>query len=195
MNKKEYLFQLKRYLQSFPADEVKDILSDYEEHFNIGVSKGKTEEEISKELGRPSDIAKTYKTTYRKDSTRIEMNNNYPNSNDSTRKLLIGILLILFNLIIVLGPFIAVVGLLLGLYVIGLGFIFGGFIAFIGSPIVILTPIPAPHILTSISIGVGLIALGILALILAVYLSKLFIQLTIKYGRWNLKIINGEEVV
>lgn len=195
MNKKEYLFQLRRYLQGFPTDEVNDILSDYEEHFSIGVSKGKTEEEISKELGNPSDIAKTYKTTYGKNPHRFENTGDYTNSNDTTRKILIGFLLFFFNLIIVLGPFIVVVALLFALYVISIAFIFGGFVAFFGSPLVVLTPIPAPHFLTSLSIGLGMVALGGLALILAIYLSKLFIEFTIKYIKWNLKLINGQEVI
>ncbi len=190
MNKREYLFQLERYLQGFPEGEVVDILSDYEEHFHIGISKGKTEEEISNELGMPREIAKTYRGNYRDDTTRADNHN----TNDNTRRLLIGLLLIFFNLVIVLGPFLAIVGLLLAVFVIGIGFIIGGFFAFIGSPLVLLTPIPAPHILTSLSLGIGFIALGILGLILATYLSKLFIQLTVRYGRWNLNLINGQEV-
>ena len=190
MNKREYLFQLERYLQGFPEGEVVDILSDYEEHFHIGISKGKTEEEISNELGMPREIAKTYRGNYRDDTTRADNHN----TNDNTRRLLIGLLLIFFNLVIVLGPFLAIVGLLLAVFVIGIGFIIGGFFAFFGSPLVLLTPIPAPHILTSLSLGIGFIALGILGLILATYLSKLFIQLTVRYGRWNLNLINGQEV-
>lgn len=194
MNKREYLYQLERYLQEFPRDEVKDILSDYEEHFHVGISKGKTEEEISKELGNPKDIAKTYKASYRDDTSRIENYDAPPNTNDNTRRLLMGILLIFLNLIIVLGPFLAIAGLLLAGYIIGISFIIAGFFVFTGSSVVLLTPIPAPHILTSLSFGLGFIALGILGLILAVYLSKLFIQLTVKYGRWNLELINGQGV-
>lgn len=195
MNKREYLYQLEKYLQGFPEDEVRDILSDYEEHFHIGISKGKTEEEISKELGKPEDIARTYKGSYIDNNSNIENYNSNTSTNDNTRKLLLALLLLFFNLIIVLGPYLAIAGLLLGVYGIGIAFVIGGFIALIGSPLVFFTSIPTPHILTSLSIGTGFIALGILGLILAVYLSKLFIQLTIKYGKWNLKLINGKEVI
>lgn len=60
MNKKEYLAKLRMYLQGLPISEIEDIISDYEEHFNVGISKGKSEEEIAKELGDPKEVAQSY---------------------------------------------------------------------------------------------------------------------------------------
>lgn len=58
MNKEEYLQSLKEYLSGrIDDDELKDILSDYEGFFLTGAEEGKTEEEISEELGSPKDIA------------------------------------------------------------------------------------------------------------------------------------------
>lgn len=195
MNKNEYLFELKRHLQNFPQEEVTDILSDYEEHFSVGLSKGKSEEEISKELGNPRDIAKTFKGAYRTYNNDASLTNTYTQTNDTTRKIVVAILLFFFNLIIVLGPYIAIAGILLSLFITGLGLTIGGFVAFIGFPLVIFTPIASPHILTSISIGIGLIAAGLLVIILAVYLTKLFVQLTLRYAKWNINLINGQEVI
>lgn len=190
MSKEEFLYKLKQCLHGFPEDEVKDILSDYEEHFHIGISKGKSEEEISNELGRPEDIGKNYKNSYKENNHNKEIYNTNHSSNDNTRKLLIGVLLLFFNLIVVLGPYLGLAGLLLGGYGIGLAFIVGGFIALFGSPIVLFTPIPTPHILTSLGFGIGFIALGLVVIILAIYLSKLFIQLTTRYVKWNFELIN-----
>ena len=99
MNKNEYLNALRISLQSLPPEELEDILSDYEEHFNIGLSKGKSEEEISKELGNPKEISKNYKSTYRsnlnEDSYRMT---DYPVENKSFKRvasLLLGIVLII----------------------------------------------------------------------------------------------------
>lgn len=61
MNREKYLKQLKFALEGLPEDEVQDILYDYEEHFAIGLSKGKSEEEISMELGDPGEVANNYK--------------------------------------------------------------------------------------------------------------------------------------
>lgn len=60
MNKVGYLNTLRECLSSLPQDEIEDIIRDYREHFDVGISKGKTEEEISEELGNPVEIAKEY---------------------------------------------------------------------------------------------------------------------------------------
>lgn len=193
MNKDEYLSDLKRHLNGFSEAELQDILSDYREHFSIGISKGKTEEEISKELGDPKDIANNFKNNYRPSNYKDNSNTN--NSNDNLRKILIILFLGFLNLVIVLGPYLALFGLLIGIYGIGISFIVAGFGILFGFPISFFMTIISPHILTSLSFGIGFGTLGILTLILAVYLSKLFINLTVQYARWNIKLINGKGAI
>lgn len=41
-------------------DEIEDIISEYEEHFNFKLEEGFTEEEIAKKLSSPKEIAKEY---------------------------------------------------------------------------------------------------------------------------------------
>lgn len=188
MNRKEYLDRLRVCLQGLPLDELEDILSDYEEHFDIGISKGKSEEEISKELGDPREVANNYRTTYKPNFNTNNFDTNVPN--DSTRKLMISLLLIAFNLIVVFAPFMTLVGLLISLYATSISFIFGGIVILFGFPITLFTPIPVPHILTSISFGIGFLALGALGIILSVYLTKGFYKLVVKYIQWNVETIN-----
>lgn len=57
MNRREFLDLLRYYLRSYPANIINDIVADYEEHFRIGMEHGKSEAEISAELGSPKDIA------------------------------------------------------------------------------------------------------------------------------------------
>ncbi len=188
MNRKEYLDRLRICLQGLPMDEIEDILSDYKEHFEIGISKGKSEEEISKELGDPREVANNYRTTYKPNYNRNSYNTS--TSNDNTRKLLITLLLIFFNIIIVFAPFMTVVALLIASYAIAISFIVGGFGILLGFPITIFAPIPSIHILTSISFGIGLLALGALGIILSIYVTKGFYKLVVKYIQWNVEIIN-----
>ncbi len=190
MSRKEYLELLRIYLQNLPIFEVEDILSDYEEHFDIGISKGKSEEEISKELGDPKEVANNYKTNYKSSYSDSDYSRNVDYSNDNTRKLLITLLIVAFNLIVVLGPYLGLVGLLMGLYGISISLFVGGVVALFGSPLSFFTALPAPHILTSVSFSIGLIGLSILAGILAVYLTKQFYRLTLKYINWNIELIN-----
>lgn len=187
MNRTEFIQTLRNALHGIPEEELKDILYDYEEHFQIGLSKGKTEAEISKELGNPKNIAKSYKASF----TISEAENN-PSSKNLLKAIVAATALGFFNLIIVLGPFLAIVGLLVGLYGVSIGFVIGGIGSFFGTiaaPFFPFTIYLGVHPLTSISFGIGLVALGVLMLIGSFYLTKLLYQGTIKYLKWNIDII------
>jgi len=60
MTREEYLATLKSALHSLPETDIADIARDFEEHFSVGLSQGKTEHEISAELGDPATVAGTY---------------------------------------------------------------------------------------------------------------------------------------
>lgn len=190
MNRDEYINKLRINLQGLPNSEIQDILSDYEEHFQIGISKGKSEEEISKELGDPKEVAKGYRAT-NKTSERVNEGSNYTsNTNDSTRKFLISLLLIGVNLIVLFGPVMAVFGIMMGIFGMGIGFTFGGIGLIFRLPFGFFITNAYPHILTSLGMGIGLSSLGILTLILAVFLIKLLFKLASRYIKWNIELIN-----
>ncbi len=56
----EYLQALSRALSRLDQSEREDILADLREHFEIGLSQGKTEKQIATELGDPNSIARLY---------------------------------------------------------------------------------------------------------------------------------------
>jgi uncharacterized membrane protein len=58
MDKKEFLEELEERLIGISKEDKEEILQDYEEHFKAGKKKKRTEEEISKSLGEPKEIAK-----------------------------------------------------------------------------------------------------------------------------------------
>lgn len=60
MNKKEYVSALRAQLKRLPSDDVEEIVKEFETHFDIGVSEGKTESEIAAKLGSPEEVAKIY---------------------------------------------------------------------------------------------------------------------------------------
>ena len=60
MKKDEFLSELKKNLGSMPDADKQDVLSDYEEHFRVGMADGRSEEEIAQSLGNPSAIGATY---------------------------------------------------------------------------------------------------------------------------------------
>ena len=60
MTREEYISALQKELAALTEDERADICRDFEEHFAIGLSQGKSEHEISAELGNPFDVARNY---------------------------------------------------------------------------------------------------------------------------------------
>lgn len=188
LNIEEFIRVLSQGLQGMTQSEINDILYDYEEHFEVGLSRGKTQKEIINELGNPNNIAKSYKA-----SSKVKEADSNPSTKNLFKALLTAIGLGFFNLIFVLGPFLLLGGLLLGLYGISIGFIIGGVSSFFGTVAMPFFPnsinISVSPVI-SLSIGVGLTALGLLALIASFYLTKLFYNGIIKYLGWNIDIIN-----
>lgn len=64
MSKNEFLSILANGLKDFPEKELADIIFDYQEHFTVGLSNGKTEEEIIDELGNPYELVYQYRSAY-----------------------------------------------------------------------------------------------------------------------------------
>lgn len=179
MNKKDYLDLLRYYLRDLPQLVVDDIVYDYEEHFNMGMEKGRTEYQISEELGSPDDIAKEYLgRDPHKTKKKMYMEEEYSETRDKTssnsvKNLVILILLIIFAPAI-FGLILGLFGLIFGLFMVflwaGIGLI-GGAIGLIGSLFVNVEPYinlpgayslsPITKILSAVSLG----GFGILSII------------------------------
>lgn len=58
MNKAQYMGILEQQLARLPISERNELLYEYEAHFTFGLQNGKSEAEISYELGNPYEIVK-----------------------------------------------------------------------------------------------------------------------------------------
>ena len=189
MNRNEFLNILERSLGNISQSDKIDILYDYKEHFNVGMSDGKSEEEICNSLGDPGMIAKQYRVDH-----IVKQADENRTAGNILRALFAALSLGFFNLIIILPVFFTLLGVLLGLYGASIGISVGGIFGFIA---VILQPIfPGlinypdfnPGVL--IFATVGLASLGLLMDIGCVYVTKFFYNITIKYIKANIKIIS-----
>ena len=96
MGKNEFINILINGLISIPKEQRDDIIYQYEEHFNIELSNGKSEAEIIQELGSPYEIIERYKgkdtsstTSYihNNESKKEDDKKNYKNKNYSNNKI------------------------------------------------------------------------------------------------------------
>ncbi len=89
MNRKEFIDKLSFELSSISQDDRRSILNDFEEHFNVGLSSGRTEEDIAAALGDPVEIAKEF--SYKDDKNTKEQANKECGSSsqpeDNSRKI------------------------------------------------------------------------------------------------------------
>ena len=199
MNKNKYLEELSRLLRKLPKEDRNDIISDYEEHFAIGLEKGRTEEEISKALGNPKNVAKQIKADH-----IIKKAEDKPSVGGMIEAILAAMGLGLFNLIFVAVPVLIVAAIILTLFVAGFAMILAG-IYWVLSPLLhlIIPQLALPKFVSSpesfwnivviIAGGIGLTAGGIILVVAMAYIAKWFYELMIKYLKLNLRIIKGRK--
>ncbi len=199
MNKKEYLEELSRLLRKLPKEDREDIISDYGEHFAIGLEKGRSEEEISRALGNPKNVAKQIKADH-----IIKKAENKPSVGGMIEAILAAMGLGLFNLIFVAVPVLIVAAIILTLFVAGFAMILSG-IYWVLSPLLhlIIPQLELPQFVSSpesfwnivvvMAGGIGLTAGGIILVVAMAYIAKWFYELMIKYLKLNLRIIKGRK--
>ncbi|URZ01872.1 DUF1700 domain-containing protein [Clostridium felsineum] len=192
MNKREFLSLLRSYLEGFNEDEKQEILYDYEEHFRIGIENGKTEQEIAKELGSPMDIANQYR-----EANGMGRANFYNSEGRSAvGAVFVAIALLFFNVIFVLGIYIGIIGAVIGVCVAAFAVTVAGLAVILASVFGgwFITYIQTPDIVSRIAVffgGIGTLALGLLMCIAMFYVVKIAIVLTVRYIKWNIKVIRG----
>ncbi len=58
MNQSEFLDTLRRRLTGMPADEIDDVVDDYQRHFTDAAAAGRSEEDVAAALGDPMRLAR-----------------------------------------------------------------------------------------------------------------------------------------
>ncbi|HET6485140.1 MAG TPA: DUF1700 domain-containing protein [Spirochaetia bacterium] len=190
MNKETFLSELKRSLGRMPESEKKDVLYDYEEHFRMGTAEGKSEDQVAASLGNPRLIGKSYAIDSlledRKEGGQAP-------ASFVLRAVFASISLTFFNLVVVLGPFVGLVGVMIGLWATAISLPISGVAA-------VLAPLAALIIPQWVSLGglsaffwifggIGVAALGVLAVIGMYLLSRLFLRATAAYVKLNARIV------
>lgn len=181
MTKEQFLKQLDTALKSLPTEERQDILRDYQEHFTIGIEEGKTEEKISVSLGSPKQLAKELLATY-----HLEKVETTATTGNILRAMYAVVGLGFFNLVFVLGLFVALAGVLVAGWVAGTAFIISPLIVVIDTIVH-----PATFQLLFLFISIMLCGFGAFIIIGMYFATKAAAAGFIRYLKFNMKIVKG----
>src|SRR5665647_1945282 len=128
MNRKQYFDSLEKNLKSLKREEMDDILQDFREYFEIGIERGRTEQELMVSLGSPKTLAR-----------QIRFESYVKQAEETTSAAHIGkavftsIGLSFFNLIFILPLFLVALGVLLALFISAVAISAAGVTGTIGS--------------------------------------------------------------
>lgn len=181
MNKREFLNELASQLKKVPEHDRKEMLSDFEEHFELGMTNEKSEEEIAKDLGNPKLIAKDLLVDYMVSQAETDQS-----VKSMFQAVIATISLSFFNIIFLLGPIVAVIGVYLALS--------ASAITLTLSPLVLIISLifyGPTDIVVEFFMGLILCSLGVLMSIAMIYVGKFLYKMILKYVKFNIRIVKG----
>jgi len=188
MTKDRWLEKLKKGLNGLSKEEIEEILSDYKEYFYDALEKGRKEEEVTNSLGDPMKLAKQLKADSRIKTAQANMN-----PQNILKAIFAIVTLSLFNLMVMLGPIIAIVGIIFGTAVAGVGILGGGIISFFGMLLFgssVFTGLGfALTMPLALLLGLFLCSLGIMVIILDFWFGRWIFNLLVKYFKFNFDIV------
>ena len=190
MNKQEYLDKLELELRRLNVTKLTEVLADYQEHFQMGTSKGKTEQEIIEKLGEPSTVAKAYQAENL--IQRMESSSSQDKAGLFFKAFLRALILTPFNFIMLLGPFLILGCILFAGWTLALTFCGSGL--GIGIGLFALMPLSVVSIWAAGAVFFGsicLISVSLLGLMLMFYLTKFSFSFCVQYLKWNIDFVKG----
>lgn len=181
MTEQQFMEKLNANLSKVSAEERKDMLQDYQEHFEMGKAEGKTEETIAEALGSPEKISKELLASYHLEKAEADTT-----TGNVLRAVWAGIGLGFFNLVIVLGPFMALVGIGFAGWVVGLTFTL--------MPLAVLAEVvifPETFANFDLFASLALSGLGLFIVVGMYYITKTVARLFVRYLKFNVSFVKG----
>jgi uncharacterized membrane protein len=191
MNRKQYLDSLEKNLKSLKREETDDILQDFTEYFEIGVERGRTEQELMNSLGSPKILARQIRF-----ESYVKQAEETASAAHIGKAVFTSIGLSFFNLIFIMPLFLIVLGVVSALFIFAAAISAAGVTGAIGSlfmPLisqyVSFNTVIHPAVMAFAFLGIG--AFGVIFFIGDIFFSRFLFGLTARYLRFNLEIIRG----
>ncbi|MFT8709948.1 MAG: DUF1700 domain-containing protein [Sporolactobacillus sp.] len=179
----DFLKRIERQLRDIPSRDRQEILDDYRQHFDFGRSEGKSEQEIIDELGDPRLIAESIRSDYFAEAAHTEQKANI------VRCLFVGFVMVLFNLIVIVGPLFGIIGGYFGLVAAAIGLMAAPFLSIFSLYESGLAAFLFTFFISLIACGVGMLLVAGLWIV-----GKGLWQLLVLYTRFNIRVITGRTV-
>ncbi|UYO30941.1 DUF1700 domain-containing protein [Bacillus halotolerans] len=183
MNQEQFLQELSKALEPLSEEERNEILFDFEEHITEGVKEGRPEANIIRELGSPKQIAKELVPDVTETAPAVQR----PKKNLFQMACSAAAISIL-NLIFVLGPAIGIFGVYVGFC--------GAALALSVSPIMFVGMVMFQmntHMMLEFFLSLMFGSLGLLSCIGLWHIGKLLCSVSLRYIRYNLKLVTGAQ--
>lgn len=189
MNKTQFLMAFYDALEGLPSHIKADIMSEYQDYFRVRMEQGQTEEDIFASLGDPITLSYAVKR-------RTGYMAKPPKRFNFIRFCFMSFVMLLFNLICILGPAMAVLGLLIGLWGAAFGMSLGGVALLAGTFVSFLQPInlliqSQLSLITVISASVFVSSMGLLLGIGCIRMTKWSFKVLGAYAKWNVRVLLG----
>lgn len=191
MTKSEYMNQLKQELTGLPVAEIDEIIRDQEEYITEAVRAGRSESEVLQSLGSVQEFSKELKVNHQIKLAAGETR--FVSKLDKVLKAIFAICVLApFNLIVVLGPFLALCGVLIVVWSLAIS---ATLVGLSGVGVSFLTIAKGLFIFLTILFGsLTVIGFSLLCLVGCYYLTIGFLKGTLHYLKWNFEFITGEKV-
>lgn len=189
MTKNDFLNALRRELVGFSPEEIEDIMRDQEEYIADAMASGRTEFEAVKALGYPSNLARELKASRHLKSAEVD-NKLFSKSESMVHVVIALCVLTPFNLIFVLGPFLALCGIIFSMWSVGLSGVLTGVALVLASFLMMFV---GPLIFIGSFFGsLTIVGLSVLFIFGCYVVTLGFLKMMVWYLRKNLEFIQGK---
>ncbi|MDE8651745.1 DUF1700 domain-containing protein [Novosphingobium album (ex Liu et al. 2023)] len=180
MTRNEFIKRLKAGLKGMPAEDVAEIVGDYEAHFDAGAADGRSESEVAEALGNPGRLARELRLEA---GIRNWEAGRTPSSAWAAVLAFMGLATID---ILILAPIVLpIIGVIVALYVAVIAvFIAGGFVMVVG-PFSAMPGGAIAALLAGLGIMAGSVAAGALLTIVSIWV----INALMWFGRLHYRVI------
>jgi uncharacterized membrane protein len=170
MDKALFITRLRDSLSGLTFKEIEDIIADYEEHFRIGLEKGKSEAEIAVSLGSPEEIARQY--------TGDKAGNTAASKNpDKSKMWVVAAVLIAVNVMVFFTPLLTLFWIWFALWAVSFAAVAVGLVIAVAGLINVTIPILNFLLAPFLTLfGAGTVSLGIGMIIVLGWLTKLAVK-------------------